>query len=234
MSIPQSIHSEIQKLNPSAIIELFVLDGTSIGDGIFRFHAGTNELHSDIVWQGETYIKFPIEVKGFEINGQGQLPRPKLKTSNYMSTITTLLMSYSDLIGAKLIRKRTLKKYLDAVNFASGNPSADATAEFPDDIFFVDRKVLENRDVVEFELSSSLDLSGVELPRRKIIQNICPFKYKSTECGYAGSSYFRSDDTSTLNPQEDSCGKRLNSCKLRFGENNELNFGGFPGAGLFR
>jgi len=234
MAIPESIHSEIQKLNPKAIIELYELDGTAIGAGIFRFHSGVNELNSDIVWQGNTYIRFPIEVTGFEVNGQGQFPRPKLKTSNYLSTITTLLMSYSDLIGAKLTRKRTIKKYLDAVNFVSGNPTADPTAKFQDDIYFIDRKVVETRDYVEFELASSIDLTGVQLPRRQIIQNLCPFVYKGSECAYNGTKLFKADDSVTTNPQEDSCGKRLNSCKLRFGENSEINFGGFPGAGLFR
>ena len=31
---------------------------------------------------------------------------------------------------------------------------------------------------------------------------------------------------------EDVCGKRVASCKLRFGDNGELPFGSFPGAGL--
>src|SRR6185436_7754424 len=33
---------------------------------------------------------------------------------------------------------------------------------------------------------------------------------------------------------QEKCGKRLSSCKLRFGENAELPFGGFPGAGLIK
>jgi phage-related protein len=45
MTTPQSIHVEINKLAPSAVIELFELDGTSVGlTDLLRFHAGTNEL----------------------------------------------------------------------------------------------------------------------------------------------------------------------------------------------
>ena len=226
--------SEIQKLEPSALIELFVLDGTDRGMGIFYFHAGTNEINGDIVWQGQAYVKFPIEASGFDINGQGQLPRPKLKASNFMGSITALLLAYDDLVGAKVTRKRTFKKYLDAVNFVDGNPTADPTVSFPEDIFFIDRKAMENNEYVEFELASSLDLAGVQLPRRQIVQNLCSWKYRGGECGYAGTNYFKADDSPTSNASEDACGKRLSSCKKRFGSDSELPYGGFPGTGLYR
>lgn len=235
MSIPVSIQSEIQKVDPSAVIELFEIDGTSLGASLYRFHTGTNSLGADIVWQGNTYVRFPIEITGFEISGQGQLPRPKMRISNYLSAITTLLLQFEDMVGSKVSRKRTLAKFLDAVNFTgSVNPTADSTAAFPDDVYFIDRKVTENRDVVEFELVSSLDLAGVSLPRRQIIQNICAWKYRGGECGYTDTRYFKADDSSTTDSTQDVCGKRLSSCKLRFGTGGILPFGGFPGAGLVR
>lgn len=235
MSTPVEITSEIQKLAPSAVIELFILDATAIGGSIIRFHAGTNELSQNIIWQGNTYVKFPVQVTGFEFNGKGQLPRPKLTVSNVLSAITAVLLTYNDLQGAKVIRKRTLVKYLDAANFIGGsNPTADPAAEFPDDVFFVDRKVNENRLIVELELSSSFDVSGVQIPRRQIVANNCPFIYRSADCGYTGTNYFKADDTSTTVAGQDVCGKRLSSCKRRFGETAELSFGGFPGADLYR
>lgn len=233
MSTPEQITSEIQKLAPSAVIELFELDASNVGAGLFYFHAGTNQLIQNVVWKGIEYIRFPIEATGFEISSQGTLPRPKLRVSNALSAITALLLQYQDLAGAKLTRRRTLARYLDAVNFEGGvNPDADEGAEFPDDIFFIDRKAAETKDVVEFELASSFDLAGVQLPRRQIVQNLCPWKYRGGECGYAGTVYFKSDDTPTNSAAQDSCGKRLSSCKLRFGQVAQLPFGGFPGAGL--
>jgi lambda family phage minor tail protein L len=92
---------------------------------------------------------------------------------------------------------------------------------------------MEDRDHVEFELTSSMDLAGVNIPRRQIIQNLCPWRYRGGECGYTGTDYFKSDDSATTEESEDICGKRLASCKVRFGANSELPFGGFPGAGLF-
>lgn len=235
MSTPETITSEIQKLAPSSVIELFELDATSVGASILRFHAGTNELKQDLVWQGETYVRFPVEATGFEISGQGQLPRPKLRVSNYLSAITALLLAHEDLIGSILTRKRTHAMYLDAVNFPGGvNPTADATASYPDDTFFLDRKTTETREVVEFELCSTLDLAGIKIPRRQIIQNICVWQYRGGECGYVDTRYFDANDNEVTSSGQDKCGKRLSSCKLRFGAGNSLPFGGFPGAGLVR
>lgn len=229
-----TITSEIQKLAPSAVIELFVLDLSLFNQGIVRFHAGTNELLRQVVWQGNVYEPYPIIVEGFEFTGNGQSPRPKLRVANVKGTITALILSYQDLIGAKVTRKRTLAKYLDVVNFAAGNPTADATAEFADDVFFVDRKSKETRDVVDFELAASFDLEGVSLPRRQIVQNVCPWSYRGAECGYTGAAYFNANDETVTSTATDVCGKRLSSCQKRFGINAELPFGGFPAAGLIR
>lgn len=195
MTLHSGLATEIQKLAPSAIVELFELDATSLGGDVLRFHAGTNGLSANIVWQGDTYVRFPIQAEGFEFSGQGVFPRPKLRVSNALSAITTVLLAYGDLLGSKVTRKRTMVKFLDAANFAGGvNATEDDTAEFQDDVYFIDRKALEDRDVVEFELASSLDLVGVALPRRQVIQNVCPWAYRGSECGYTGVPVFDAND----------------------------------------
>lgn len=230
-----TIKAEIQKLAPSSIIELYELDATNVGGTLLRFHSGTNELRENLVWQGYTYTRYPVQVTGFEMTSGGQLPRPKVAVSNLFGSITEILTNTTDLLGAKFTRKRTLLKFLDAVNFEGGvNPTADNTAEFSSDVFYIDRKTMENRDVVEFELAASIDLQGIQLPKRQVIQNVCPWLYRGSECGYSGTSYFKTDDTTTSDPTLDVCGKRLSSCKKRFGQYAELPFGGFAGAGLFK
>lgn len=235
MSAPETITSEIQKLEPSAIVELFEMDATAFGGDLLRFHAGTNGLLQNLVWQGNTYTAFPIKASGFDLSGNGQLPRPKLQVANVSGAITVLVLTYDDLLGAKITRKRTLAKYLDAVNFPGGtNPSADPTAEFADDIFYIDRKATETRDVVEFELAAAFDVAGIQLPRRQIIQNVCVWRYRGGECGYTGTNYFDANDAPVGSAGLDVCGKRLTSCEARFGANNPLPFGSFPAAGLTR
>jgi lambda family phage minor tail protein L len=115
-----------------------------------------------------------------------------------------------------------------------GNPfgTPDPTAEFPREIYFVDRKSAENRDVVEFELASAFDMAGIRAPKRQCITR-CQWVYRSAECSYAGTNYFNASDTPVGNASEDVCGKRVDSCKARFGQNAELPHGGFVGIGSY-
>ncbi|MEY4952412.1 MAG: hypothetical protein RL299_836 [Pseudomonadota bacterium] len=229
------IRTDIQKLAPGAIVELFEVDLTPFGGDLLRFHPGTNQLSQDVVWQGFTYTAFPVQASGFEFNGQGQAPRPKLLVANVVGSITALVLQYQDIVGAKVTRIRTLAKYLDAVNYPGGvNPNADNTAEFPRDVFYVDRKATETNEVVEFELAPAMDVTGVMLPRRQVVQNVCPWRYRGAECGYTGTNYFNVNDQPVGTLGADVCGKRLSSCQARFGQFAELPFGGFPAAGLIR
>ena len=115
------------------------------------------------------------------------------------------------------------------VKINEANPEANPNQYLPDEIWYIDRKVLENRYVIQFELASAMDLNGVRLPYREVIQNACVWKYRSAECGYTGTSYFDSNDKPTTE-DKDFCSKRLNGCRLRFGTGQTLPYGGFPGA----
>lgn len=227
-----TLKSDIQSLTPGTLVDMWVLDATAQGGSLMRFHTGINEMGNDIVWQGNTYTRFPITVSGFERNSKGTIPRPKAQIANVTGLVGALVHGLNDLIGATVIRKRTFLKYLDAVNFAAGNPSADPAAEFPDETYFINRKTAENKVFIEFELAAAWDVQGVLLPRRQVIANVCTWGYRSAECGYAGGAVADATDTPTANPALDACGKRIASCKLRFGANNQLPFGGFPGAGI--
>lgn len=238
MTVPVS---DLQAVAPSAIIELFVLELNVLQHGAadtYRFHAGTSlNANGELVWAGNSYMRFPVEAEGFEYSGNGQLPRPKIRVSNILGTITAILVALPNgLEGAKLTRIRTLARYLDAVNFPGNvNPygTPDPTAALPAEVFYIDRKTVESRDAVEFELASAFDLAGVRIPKRQCISNICQWEYRSTECGYVGSNYFDENDASVGSIGLDVCGKRLSSCKVRFGQNAELPYGGFPGIGTF-
>lgn len=224
-----TIAADIQSLSPTALIELYVLDLSLFGETPLYFHAGTNELSQPLTWQGQIYTPLPVESEGFDVSGKGVLPRPKIRVANVGGLFSAELRTNDDLVGCKVIRKRTFMKYLDAVNFPGGvNPDADPNQHLPDDLWYVDRKLTENRYVVEWELASAFDLQGVMLPGRQVIQNACPWKYRSAECGYAGG-YFDANDQPTTNSSLDVCGKRLGSCKVRF-VSGVIPFGGFPGA----
>jgi len=217
-----SSYEELAEIAPSAIIELFemTLDATLHGSSdTYRWHNGANaDVTGNIVWNGNTYTRLPIQAEGFDYTNTGSLPRPTLTVSNLDSTMTTLLIlvnattAGNDLGGATVKRIRTLKKYLD------GEAAADPHAKFPDEVWYVDRKASENRDAVSFELASKFDLAGVMLPKRQLIANVCQWKYRGAECGYTGTRYFNTNDGVESTLANDVCGKRLASCELRFGQ----------------
>jgi lambda family phage minor tail protein L len=233
MTTPTSIQTQIQSLNPSAIIELFQLQLTLAVNGIdttFFYHAGTNDLTADVVFQGITYSAAPIEADGFELISKGTLPRPSMRIANTTGAISALLLAYNPL-QAKVTRIRTCKKFLDAVNFVGGvNPSADPTAKFEDQIWYIDRVSRENAQLVEFELISKLDLTNLQLPGRQV-QDYCPWVYRGVECTYNGTSCFDVNDNPTT-AANDVCGKRFNSCKIRFQSQGISSYphGGYPGS----
>lgn len=398
-----TIKSEIQSLSPSALIELFVLDTRNRPDGMLMyFHAGTNQLSQPVVWQGNIYQPLPVEAEGFDVTSKGTLPRPKIRVANVNGMFSAEVRKNDDLVGCKVIRKRTFSRYLDDANFlktnriinsmdpaawptyttgtgavsvsrvvdpkygqvtritktagaasdragircsmlgltgnqyngslwckrntkltagyglyidaaalpsgyatlsipvptsvaqwehlhsdsiiksltgagtfyvwvegpvgssidiyapqlslgaglkdydptsARINQSADPNQHFPDDVWYVERKVSENRYVVEWELSSAFDLQGVVLPARQVVQNSCAWQYRGPECGYTGGYFDKNDQP--CGPEQDTCPKRLESCEVRWRSTATpimnffgipiritppLPFGGFPGA----
>ena len=171
-------------------------------DTSYFFHDGTsNNNFGSIKWsKGDPnytvveYVALPVKAEGFKF-GRGQLPRPTLTFSNALSTFTNILgavnsvttgmsnashlsgLINNDLTGAKVIRKRTLEKFLPTSNYTTVpnyNAFDPSYPEFPQEIYFIDRKSEENREVVQFELAANFDLAGVKAPRRLVTRDQFP------------------------------------------------------------
>ena len=139
-----AVYDELYKLEPNAVIELFHLrftnfaaDSAEVLSGSEKinvngrstdtwteenlyFHAGTNGIPTSIVFGGITYTAAPVEAEGFEKTGKGILPRPTLRVANVNNAITSLMHRATDPINplmAKATRIKTMKKFIDAVNF---------------------------------------------------------------------------------------------------------------------
>jgi len=230
-----TVLQDIQRLEPGDLIELFELDATGIGGDHARFHA--YRLIGAIWWQGQQYDAWPMEAQDFTRTG-GQQPRPILSVGNVNGSISALCMHFQDMIGARVIRRRTFAKYLDAANFPGGNANADPLQEMPPEVWAIDRKASEDDQTVSFELASPLDFGDAQLPGRQIIASRCGWitrgGYRGPYCGYAGPPVADADDQPTSDITRDRCSGRVAGCKLRFGANNPLPYGGFPAAGLMR
>jgi len=192
---------ELNKLNPSSIIELFELELT-VGlhiptgnpnnlDTVFRFHAGANlNNFGQVIFNGNSYQRVAVKVEGFENTSTGTIPRPTLTFSNLGGiTKDTTVMTMSDflnvvntvtpgndLLNAKLTRLLPLASALDNANFATGtNPfGTPSTDRLRDRIYFIDRKAVENRQIVQFELVNRLDMQNKKIPARIVTRDLFP------------------------------------------------------------
>jgi lambda family phage minor tail protein L len=245
MTLTTELRAELASLEPSSIIELYEIETSARLHGaneVYRFTSTVNATYglSTIQWNTYEYWPFPIEAEGFSYSGKGTLPRPTVRVANPEGAITSILAEVNafnpgnDLIGAKFTRIRTLARFLDGANFTGGtNPygTPDPLSTMPDEVFYIDRKSLETRELVEFELVARYDLTGIRAPKRQCLKR-CGWIYRGDGCGYDGTNYFNENDT-PVTASEDKCGQRLTSCKARFGENAELPYGGYPGIGNY-
>ena len=139
MAIPVSV---LQSTSPGSVIELFSIQLNTALHGantLYRFHNGANlNANGEVVWAGNSYLRFPIDCSGFEFGSTGTLPRPKISISNIFGTITAIMQDVNettvgnDLNGATFTRIRTLARYLDAVNFSSTTTTSTTTSTVAD------------------------------------------------------------------------------------------------------
>lgn len=244
------LNSDLQKLSVTGRVTLYELDATKQGGGILRWHghvtsddwsyidATNTNSGRDIVWQGQTYSPVSIQSDGLEVRGDGRPSMPTLVIANQidgaLGAVTILCALYSDFVGATLKVTHVLTKYLDAANFTAGNPTANPS-ECSTQHWFVEQKTEENEQTVTFELASPLAAQRNKIPTR----NITPYctwavrgQYRGEKCGYTGAAMFTETGAPTTNPLLDKCGGRIQDCKLRFGANEPLGFGGFPSSSL--
>lgn len=230
-----SIESDVQRAYVGDRIELIEVDASVFGGGVHRFVRDTDS-GQPVLWQGNLYMPLAYVAEGFETNGQGRLPRPKMLVCHLNTSLIALVKMYDDLLGAVVIRWRTFKDYLD------NGPQADPNVHFPPDVYVIDQKVDQDDQSIEWELAASIDQEGKKLPGRQVTRDACPWRYRKWTgeafdydkvlCPYDGNEYF-DDLGNACAASEDKCGKRKSDCKLRFGT-AALPFGGFTGVGRAR
>ena len=191
---------ELNKINPSSVIELYELELT-VGlhipagnpnnlDTVFRFHAGANlNNFGQIIFNGNSYQRVAVKVEGFEDTSTGTIPRPTLTFSNLGgidkdSTVMTMtdflnvvnsVTPGNDLLNAKVTRLLPLASALDNANFVGDNPfGTPSTDRLQDKVYYIDRKAVENRQIVQFELVSVLDMQNKKIPPRIVTRDLFP------------------------------------------------------------
>ena len=173
------IIKSVQKQDPgSELITLFDLnlpDGSTV---YFTSNYSTSDLQfRDSSGNIKTYLSLPIEAEGFDISSDGSYSRPTLTVANVSSLFSdTIGIDFEDLIGRRVTRRLTMKRYLVGEPGDSG--SGNAPVEYPKTTYVIDRIKDKNIIQVTFELAAPFDLAGVTVPRRQIISGGCPWRYQ--------------------------------------------------------
>ena len=70
----------------------------------------------------------------------------------------------------------TIQQTISSTTTSQSNPygTPDPTAEYPQEIYKIDRKSAENRAVVQFELAASFDLANIRIPLRVCTKELFP------------------------------------------------------------
>lgn len=242
--------TDIQKLEPGGEVRLYEIDGSEYGADILRFHghaiphtpeelAAVDALPDElpaksIYWQGNEYAAWPVSIEGIGADSDGTATRPTFIAGNVNGRVTALCLAFEDMLKFKLTVRETMAQYLDAENFPEGNPTADPTQEALE-IWFIDQKTGEDGEQVQWDLSSPGEIDSYGLPGRQMT-TFCHWAmtggYRGPDCSYTSGLMFDDEDVPTDDPSKDICKGCLSSCKLRFGENEELPHGGFPAVSL--
>ena len=180
----------------------------NLSDSTLRFHNNIKIVNSYIVWQQKTYYPAPIVAEGFETSSKGTLPQPTLTISSQsesgidqIALLKHEIRKFGDIIGAKVTRRRTFAKYLDRINFKKTNRARSLTgghqaqelpigyepdpySELPADVYYIERKLSENKSTIKYQLSSILDLEGIKIPKRMIVSDKCMWQYRGCGCWY--------------------------------------------------
>jgi lambda family phage minor tail protein L len=172
---------------------------------IYNYDGASHDLNyaewdADITFNSVTYTKFPIRHDFVSSNTSGQIDTIRITLGNVSRLIQAYLEFY-DLRGKKV---RVQAVFADQL--------ATATACISD-IFYIDSYSADENNV-SFSLSSKFDILNINLPSRRYLRNYCSWEFKSTECGYSGSTA--------------SCKKTEAECKAMNGGSNFERFGAFP------
>lgn len=256
-----SIFDEAMKPNPSGKISLLEIDGSSFGMDILRCHfcpiphspdeilaAGDDmtKLEPKSIWyNGNEYKYWPFLAEGVEFSSEQQ-GNPTVSIQNMSGVVSAYLRVYQELAGAQVVITQTYVKYLDARNFANGNPDANP-AEAWTQIYYIDRPDYESDDYVRFALASPLDFNGVQIPTRQIT-TFCQWQARGlygkgldadeeNGCSWnrnrAGIKYYNKKGEQVQDITKDECGGCIQDCRLRFGQlvsdpkSATLDYGGF-------
>jgi lambda family phage minor tail protein L len=157
------INQDVTAPSVSPYIELFKVDLSTI-PGLTTIYYLTPSSNTSVIWSGNTYTPWAIQLEGLEANADGSPPRPTLSIGNLdlAKVFGVQVFANSDLIGAEVSYIRTLDSYL---NTAISLPPVTMT---------IGRKMSHNSQVIQFEMRFFNDKERGYLPDRQMLKSAFP------------------------------------------------------------
>jgi lambda family phage minor tail protein L len=173
---------------------------------IFLYHIheydGSNDLFlaeydADVTFDSQVYTRFPIKHEHIEDTSQGQINGVKVIVAN----VNRLFQAYVEAYDFRGKQVDIIHVWADKLD----DPYAKMV-----DTFFIDGYSCDEKTIA-FNLTSKMDVIELQLPARRYLRTHCYWKFKGTECAYAGA--------------EASCNRTFQRCKELA---NQERFGSFP------
>ena len=159
-----------------------VFTATGVGSGLGLATQNTHTIRD--------YTPMPMMIDGLSLQADGASSRPAFTVANIGSLFQTELGDFKndDLIGQRIIRRQTLKKYL-----VGGDEDASPPIEFPTQEYIIDRIAEENSVSITYEVAAPYDLENIQLPRRVVVGKYCSWKYQGHASGLGGGCTWNTD-----------------------------------------
>jgi len=185
----------IQELNKETNKPIFLYTIFDFDDASHNLNLA--EYKTDVTFDSVLYSATPINHDKISENAQNEIDSVRVKVSNVSRVIQNYLELYNwrgKKVRMRLVWANRLEYIDDKIDFT----------------YYID-SYTANQDVAEFVLLPKIDVLSVMLPRRTYSRNYCQWKFKGTECAYAGT--------------ETACNKTQQRCQEL---ENYIRFGGFP------
>ena len=237
--------NQLQSLFPGEVVTLVEVDATKFSGRTYRFHGenisytpeeimeaqmnGTPLPVKNIIFRGEEYGPRPFGIQGINMTSDGKANKVTLVVSNVDQNISALIRTYNGLVQAKVTIWITMRENINEDGTISDG-------DYRKLVYFIERPKQVDYKTASFELTSPMDMDGIYIPAR-LTQSVCYWSqrgwYRSGNgCDYMGNRYFDKDNNPIDDPSQDFCAGTVTACKLRFGANNQLSFGGCAAASL--
>lgn len=150
------------------------------------------------------YISFPFQISELTFGSTGEVPQWQIQIDNTTRIMEQYLQLYDAYLKQYGPNDNEIKTTLYVVN------ALDTSDSILEEVFILESFSTDS-NWASFTFSAKSTFT-VRYPSRRILQNFCSWKFKSTKCAYSGTGT--------------SCDKSIKQCRIY---NNSIRFGGFPG-----